>query len=42
MVRVTECFECGANEGEANLIFTKDAPVLCEQCNDKMKEEDRK
>ena len=32
MVRVTECFECGAKEKETNLIFEKDGPVLCERC----------
>lgn len=35
MVRVTECFECGATEDESPLIFSKDGPVLCKRCNEK-------
>lgn len=35
MVRVKECFECGAKEDETKLIFAKDGPVLCTKCNEK-------
>jgi len=37
MVRITECFECGAKETEAKLIFSQDKPVLCENCYNKNK-----
>ena len=37
MVRVTECFECGAQENEAKLIFTFKGPSLYEKCNEKLK-----
>ncbi len=36
MVRVTECFECGANEKDVKLIFTTEGPTLCEKCSKKM------
>ena len=36
MVRVTECFECGAKETEAKLIHSQE-PVLCEKCYNKHK-----
>jgi len=38
MVRVTECFECGATESQAKLIYTADGPTLCEKCSKKLKE----
>jgi len=37
MVRINECFECGAKENEVKLIFALDHPVLCEQCYAKTK-----
>ena len=37
MVRVTECFECGANEKDVKLIFTTEGPTLCEKCSKKCK-----
>ncbi len=37
MVRVSECFECGANENETKLIFSSNGPILCEKCNEKIK-----
>ena len=37
MVRVTECFECGAKENEAKLVFSSNGPILCEKCSEKMK-----
>jgi len=37
MVRVTECFECGAKESEKKLIFTSKGPILCEKCSEEMK-----
>jgi predicted nucleic acid-binding Zn ribbon protein len=37
MVRVTECFECGAKENEVKLIFTSNGPTLCEKCSEKIK-----
>ena len=36
MVRVTECFECGANEKDVKLIFTVEGPTLCEKCSKKI------
>ena len=36
MVRIEECFECGAKENEVKLIFTED-PMLCENCYKKKK-----
>ncbi len=32
MVRVEECFECGAKENDVKLVYTNDKPVLCERC----------
>ena len=37
MVRIAECFECGAKENEAKLITNSEGPVLCEKCNLKSK-----
>jgi hypothetical protein len=37
MVRVTECFECGAKENEVKLVFTSSGPILCEKCSKKIK-----
>jgi len=39
MVRVTECFECGANESQVKLIFNANGPTLCEKCSKKIKEQ---
>jgi len=39
MVRVSECFECGANENETKLIFSSNGPILCEKCNEKVKKQ---
>jgi len=38
MVRIEECFECGAKENEVKLIFKVDGPTLCENCSKKAKE----
>ncbi len=37
MVRISECFQCGAKENEAKLIINTEGPVLCEKCNSKHK-----
>jgi len=37
MVRIEECFECGAKENETKLIFSLDNPVLCKNCYEKTK-----
>jgi dihydroorotate dehydrogenase len=37
MVRVAECFECGADETQVKLVFSTDGPILCEKCNQKIK-----
>jgi len=38
MVRVTECFECGASEKDVKLIFVAGGPILCEKCSRKINE----
>jgi len=35
MVRVAECFKCGAKENEVKLIYNFNEPVLCENCKEK-------
>lgn len=35
MVRIEECFQCGVNEHDAKLVYTKDKPVLCKKCHEK-------
>ena len=35
MVRIHECFECGAKEEDCELIFSKTGPILCKKCNEK-------
>lgn len=37
MVRIEECFECGRKENEVKLIYSKNKPVLCEECFKKFK-----
>jgi len=37
MVRVTECFECGAKENKVQLVFSPKGPILCKKCSEKMK-----
>ena len=37
MVRVTECFECGAKENEVKLVFSPNGPILCEIRSEKIK-----
>jgi len=38
LVRITECFQCGAKEIEIKLIDSHDGgPVLCENCYKKNK-----
>lgn len=38
MVRVDECFKCGAKEKDCKLIFRTNEPVLCENCDKKSKQ----
>ena len=38
MVRVSECFRCGAKEDQVKLIYTTEGPVLCEECDRKSKQ----
>ena len=35
MVRVDECFECGASESKKKLIYSQNEPILCEDCYNK-------
>lgn len=34
MVRVDECFQCGAKEKDISLIYQTDGHVLCKKCHD--------
>ena len=31
MVRINECFECGAKETETKLVHASNGPILCEK-----------
>ncbi len=37
MVRVDECFECGAKETDTKLVYSKDKPILCQKCSENSK-----
>ncbi len=37
MVRITECFECGAKEKDTKLILNPKGPILCDKCFKKIK-----
>ncbi len=41
MVRIDECFQCGAKEKDVPLVYQTNGPVLCKNCHEKSKKDSR-